>query len=80
MTKKPSNWDALAIGIISVFLGLISVAFTGSVFNLFFVAMVVGVLWSDSNKLDDIYQRLSEVEARLPREQVTGGSAHSGSS
>lgn len=63
MAKK--NLDSIAIGIVAVFVGLVALAFTQSIFDLFFVAVVVGVLWSDSNKLNDLQRRLSTLEQKL---------------
>ena len=45
MSKSSNSWNAVAIGIVSVFLGLVAFAFTQSIFNLFFVPIVVAVLW-----------------------------------
>lgn len=61
-----SNWDSIAIGVIAVFVGFVALAFTQSVFNLFFVAIVVAVLWNDSTKLSDLQKRLSALEGKTP--------------
>ncbi len=62
MSKSSSNWDAVAIGIISVFLGLVAFAFTQSIFNLFFVPVIIAVLWSYTDKVNRLEARLSQLE------------------
>ena len=62
--KSSSNWDAIAIGVVSVFLGLVALAFTQSIFNLFFVPIIVAVLWSYTNKVNRLEVRLSQLEER----------------
>jgi uncharacterized protein YpmB len=66
---KPSNWEAILIGVFSVVLGFVAFAFSGSIFNLFFVAIIVSILWDYSNKLNDVEERLSEMESKVTREK-----------
>jgi Ca2+-dependent lipid-binding protein len=65
MAGNSGNWDALAIGIVSIFVGVIGFVFTQSIFNLFFVAIVGAVLWSNSNKVNDLRRKFSEMERKL---------------
>ena len=67
MARKRSNWDSIAIGFIAVFVGLVAFAFTQSIFNLFFVAIVIGVLWSDSNNLNELRERVDTLEEKLAK-------------
>jgi hypothetical protein len=67
---KTSNWEAVLIGVFSVVLGIVAFAFSGSIFNFFFVPIVIAVLWDYSNKLNDIQRRLSGIESRLTRGAV----------
>jgi len=65
---KPSSWEAILIGVFSVLLGMVAFAFSGSIFNFFFVAIIIAVLYDYSNKLNDVQQRLSNVESRVTKE------------
>ena len=62
MSKSSSNWDAIAIGIVSIFLGLVAFAFTQSIFNLFFVPIIIAVLWSYTNKVNRLEAKLSQLQ------------------
>jgi hypothetical protein len=59
---KSSNWEAVLIGVFSVVLGIVAFALSGSIFNFFFVPIVIAILWDYSNKLNDLQERLSNVE------------------
>ncbi|MCL5067963.1 MAG: hypothetical protein M1368_06390 [Thaumarchaeota archaeon] len=73
--SKSTNWETLGIGFVSVVVGLIAMAFTGSIFNLFFVAIVIAVLWDYTNKVNDLQVRLSRLESKEPNETTgTSGS------
>ena len=65
---KPGNWEAVLIGVFSALLGMVAFAFSGSIFNFFFVAIIIAVLYDYSNKLNDVQQRLSNVESRVTKE------------
>jgi hypothetical protein len=67
MPKTHSNWEAVAIGILSILLGLVAFVFSQSIFNLFFVSIVVAVLWNYTDKTNKLERRISEIEARLPK-------------
>ncbi len=69
MSKSSSNWDAVGIGIICVFLGLVAFAFTQSIFNLFFVPIIIAVTWSYTDKVNRLEARLSKLEELLNRER-----------
>jgi len=78
MPKKSSNnWDGIAIGVVSVFLGLVALVFTQSIFNLFFVPIVVAVLWNYTSKVNRLEVKLSQLEEKLSSEKPK---AYSGSS
>jgi hypothetical protein len=64
MTKS-NNSQAVLIGVFSVVLGLVAFALSGSIFNIFFVPVVIGVLWDYSNKLSDVEKRLAKMESGL---------------
>ena len=68
---KPSNWEAILIGVFSVLLGMVAFAFSGSIFNFFFVAIIIAVLYDYSNKLNDARERLSRVESRQMKDGAT---------
>ncbi len=65
MSKSNSSWNDLIIGIVSVFIGFVAFAFTQSIFNLFFVAIVVGVLLDYVDKVGRLEKKMSQLEARL---------------
>jgi len=73
--SKTSNWGAVLIGVFSVVLGIVAFAFSGSIFNFFFVPVVIAVLWDYSNKLNDMQRRLSEMESKLTRETVASSAS-----
>lgn len=62
MLKASIDWDAVAIGIASVFLGAVAFAFTQSIFELFFVPIVIAVLWSYTSKVNRLEARLAQLE------------------
>ncbi len=64
----------MLIGILSVVIGLVATVLSGSIFNFFFVPIVIAVLWDYSNKLDDVRKRLFEVESKLPKDAATASS------
>ena len=68
---KQSNWEAVLIGIFCVVMGLVATALSGSIFNFFFVPIVIAVLWDYSNKLNDVRKELSEMKSRLSKESPT---------
>jgi hypothetical protein len=63
MTKS-NNSEAVLIGVFSVLLGLVAFALSGSIFNIFFVPVVIAVLWDYSNKLNNVEERLLKMESR----------------
>jgi hypothetical protein len=62
---KQNNWEAVLIGVFSVLMGIIAFALSGSIFNLLFVPIVIVVLFDYNNKLNDVQQKLSDLESRL---------------
>lgn len=72
---EPSTWEAVIIGIFSLVMGFVAFAFTQSIFNIFFVAIIIIVLWDYSTKLNGMQKRLSEMESKLSKETAkTSGS------
>ncbi len=65
MSKSYSSWDSVAIAIISFFLGLVAFAFTQSIFNLLFVPAIIAVIWSYTDKVKRLEEKLSQIEAKL---------------
>jgi len=76
MPKSNTIWNAVAIWVVSVFVGLVAFAFTQSIFMLFFVPIVVGVLWDSTNKVKRLEERLSQVEKRLSVDQSGATQEH----
>ncbi len=69
MSSTTSNWDAVAIGIVSIFLGVVAFAFTQSIFELFFVPVIIAVLWSYTSKVNRLEAKMSQIEELLKRER-----------
>ena len=69
--SKASTWESLAIGFVSIVIGLIGMAMTSSVFNLFFVAIVVYLLWSYTRRIGELEKKVSQLEARSPPRENT---------
>ena len=67
---KTINWEAVLIGVFSVVLGIVAFAFSGSIFNFFFVPIIIAVLWDYSNKLNEMQRRLADVESKLAKGTV----------
>jgi hypothetical protein len=72
---KSSNWKAILIGVFSVVLGIVAFALSGSIFNFFFVAIVIAVLYDYSNKLNDVQERLAKVESKLTNDTTASASS-----
>jgi hypothetical protein len=68
---ESSNWEAMLIAIFSILMGLVAFAFTQSIFNIFFVPIIIAVLWDYSNKLSGLRRRLTELESKLPNGTTT---------
>jgi hypothetical protein len=64
MSKSDRVWHDVAIWVVSAFAGLLAFVFTQSIFMLFFVSIVVGVMWNSTNRVERLEERLSQVEPR----------------
>ncbi len=63
------NWlSAVAIAFVSIFLGLVAMVFSGSIFNFFFVIIIVLVLWDSNTKINELQKKVSEIEGKLSKE------------
>jgi hypothetical protein len=69
MTKIGGVLDAVARAIILLFAGLVGFALSGSLFILFFVLIVGGVIWDQQDKIKALEKRLSKLEK--PPEEKT---------
>jgi Ca2+-dependent lipid-binding protein len=65
---RPGIWETVVIGIFSIVMGFVAFAFTESIFNIFFVAIIIIILWDYSTRLNDMQKRLSEMESKLSKE------------
>jgi len=70
MAKESSNRNSLTIALVSIVLGLTALIFNRSIFDLFFVPIVIGFLWRDANRIGVLQKRLSELEAKSPKENA----------
>jgi hypothetical protein len=61
---ESGNWEALLIGVFSLLMGLVAFAFTQSIFNIFFVSIIIVTLLDYNDKLNDLRKRLSVLESK----------------
>ena len=64
---ESGNGEVILIGIFSVLMGMIAFAFSGSMFNIFFVPVVIAVLWDYSNKMNSLMKKLADLESELSK-------------
>ena len=64
---ESGNGEVILIGIFSVLMGMIAFAFSGSMFNIFFVPVVIAVLWDYSNKMNSLMKKLADLESKLSK-------------
>ncbi len=62
---KPTTLDSVLIGVFGVVMGFVAFALSGSLFNLFFVAIVIAVLYDYSYRLNELRDKLSQLESKL---------------
>jgi Ca2+-dependent lipid-binding protein len=62
---KLTTLDSVLIGVFSVVMGFVAFALSGSLFNLFFVAIVIAVLYDYSYRLNEVRDKLSQLESKL---------------
>jgi hypothetical protein len=70
MAKKKSNRNSITIALVSIVIGLVALIFTRSIFDLFFVPIVIGVLWRDADRIGELQKRLSELESKPQEEKA----------
>ena len=63
--KESRDWEAVLIGIFSVLMGLVAFAFTQSIFNIFFVPVVIAVLYDYSRRMGEMKNRIVQLESKL---------------
>ncbi len=51
MAKKRSNRNSITITLVSIAIGLVALILNRSLFDLFFVPIVIGVLWRDADRI-----------------------------
>jgi len=69
---RPGTGEAILTAVLSVMLGFVAFALSGSIFVLIFVAVVVAVLFDYNTKLNDLKDRLTELESKMEKDQVAG--------
>lgn len=62
--------DSVLIGVFSVVMGFVAFALSGSLFNLFFVAIVIAVLYDYSYRLNEVRDKLSQLESKLREKEA----------
>ena len=70
---KPTTLDSVLIGVFSVLMGFVALALSASIFNFFFVAIVVAVLYDYHYELSDLQEKLSKMESRLGEKGQASG-------
>jgi len=59
-----SIWNSVALGIVSIFLGVLAFLF-GPIFLLFFVPIIVAIGWDYTARVDRLEKKLAQIEAKL---------------
>jgi hypothetical protein len=62
MSKSNGRWNGLSMGIVCALLGLVALAFTQSLFMLFFVPIIVAVVWRNTSAVKRLEERLARAE------------------
>jgi len=71
MPNRMGTSEQISMVVASVLVGFLALAFTQSLFMLFFAPIVVYVLWSDSKKMNQLEKRLTELENLSSKKSVT---------
>ena len=64
LSELSGIWNSVVIAFVSIFLGLLALRY-GPIFNPFFVAIIVAILWVYIGRVNRLEKKLSQVEARL---------------
>lgn len=74
MSKSIAN--DVVMWLTCIILGLVALVFTQSIFNLFFVPIVVGVLWNSSNRIGRLEKRLAQLDGGAQTTEAVKGKEH----
>ena len=64
MSELSGIWNSVVIAVVSIFLGLLALRYW-PIFNPFFVAIIVAMLWVHIARVNRLEKKLSQIEARL---------------
>ena len=73
MSSSGAFWTSAAIWMVSIFSGIVALALTQSIFNLFFVPIVIGILWDYTRRVGRLEERLSQIELKLSVDLASAG-------
>lgn len=76
MPTKRSYSEQILMVVVIVLVAFLALAFTQSIFMLFFAPIVVYVLWSDSRRIKELENRLSELDGLPPKKGESRGKPH----
>jgi hypothetical protein len=64
LSELSGIWNSVVIAVVSIFLGLLALRYW-PIFDPFFVAIIVAMLWVYISRVNRLEKKLSQIEARL---------------
>jgi hypothetical protein len=64
LSELTGIWNSVVIAVVSIFLGLLALRYW-PIFNPFFVAIIVAMLWVYTARVKRLEKKLSQIESRL---------------
>jgi hypothetical protein len=64
LSELTGIWNSVVIAVVSIFLGLLALRYW-PIFDPFFVAIIVAMLWVHIARVNRLEKKLSQIEARL---------------
>jgi hypothetical protein len=64
LSELSGIWNSVVIAVVSIFLGLLALRYW-PIFDPFFVAIIVAMLWVHIARVNRLEKKLSQIEARL---------------
>jgi hypothetical protein len=64
LSELTGIWNSVVIAVVSIFLGLLALRYW-PIFNPFFVAIIVAMLWVYTARVNRLEKKLSQIESRL---------------
>jgi hypothetical protein len=64
LSELTGIWNSVVIAVVSIFLGLLALRYW-PIFDPFFVAIIVAMLWVYTARVNRLEKKLSQIESRL---------------